>query len=150
MWRFKRKHPEIPEAGVDQSWSMFQGEYDGKPLIARANVALKPFVGHPKYSHQVGVAVPFRSPDENGFPPSEEAAELMDIEDKICSELEVGNESLFAAVITTGGMREFVFYTSNPQTVEVKLKKLRDTIESHTVQGMIKPDEDWGVYRQLV
>jgi predicted DNA-binding protein with PD1-like motif len=64
--------------------------------------------------------------------------------------LEVGNESLFAAVITTGGMREFVFYTSNPQTVEVKLKKLRDTIESHTVQGTIKPDEDWGVYRQFV
>jgi hypothetical protein len=150
MWRFKKKHPEIPEAGVDQSWSMFQGEYDGKPLIARANVALKPFVGHPKYSHQVGVAVPFRLPDENGFPPSDEAAELMDIEDKICSELEVGNESLFAAIITTDGMREFVFYTSNPQTVEIKLKKLRDTIESHIVQGMIKPDEDWSVYRQFV
>jgi uncharacterized protein DUF695 len=150
MWRFRRKHPEIPEAGVDQSWSMFQGEYDGKPLIARANVALKPFLGHPKYSHQVGVAVPFRTPDENGFPQSEEAAEFMDIEDQICAELEVGNESLFAAVITTGGMREFVFYTSNPKGVEVKLKNLKETIHGHTIQGMIRPDEHWDVYRQFV
>jgi hypothetical protein len=150
MWPFKRKHPEIPEAGVDQSWSMFQGEYDGKPLIARANVALKPFVGHPRYSHQVGVAVPFRTPDENGFAQSEEAAELIEIEDQICAELEVGNESLFAAVITTGGMREFVFYTSNPEAVQVKLKNLRETIQGHTIQGMIRPDGDWDVYRQFV
>ena len=150
MWRFKKKYPEIPEAGVQQSWSMFQGEYDGKPLLARANVALKPFVGHPNYLHQVGVAVPFHTPDENGFPTSEEAAELMDIEDKICAELEVGNESLFAAVITTGGMREFVFYTSNPKKVELKLKALRDTIASHDVQRMIKDDKDWSVYRQFV
>jgi hypothetical protein len=150
MWPFKTKHPEIPEAGVDQSWTVFQGEFDGKPLIARANVALKPFVGHPKYSHQVGVAVPFRTPDENGFPQSEEAAELMDIEDKICSELEVANQSLFAVVITTGGMREFVFYTSDPKGVEVKLKNLRETIHGHTIQGMIRPDHDWDVYREFV
>lgn len=150
MWLFKRKHLEVPEPGVAQSWTMFQGEYDGKPLIARANVALKPFVGHPRYSHQVGIAVPFRSPDENGFPMSDEAAELMDIEDRICSELEGGNESLFAVVITTGGMREFVFYTSNPQGVEVKLKNLSETIQGHTVQGMVKPDKAWTVYNQFV
>ena len=150
MWRFKRKHPDIPEAGVDQSWSFFQGEHDGKPLIARANVALKPFAGHPRYSHQVGVAVPLHTPDENGFPAAEEAAELGDIEDQICSELEIGNESLFAAVITTGGMREFVFYTSNPQVVEAKLRNLREIINSHTIQGMIRPDGHWDVYREFV
>ena len=150
MWRFKRKHPEIPAAGVEQSWSMFQGEHDGKPLIARANVALKRFAGHPKYSHQVGVAVPFRAPDENGFPQSEEASEFMEIEDQICAELEDRNESLFAAVITTGGMREFVFYTSNPQGVELKLKSLNEKIHSHTIQGMIRPDEHWDVFRQFI
>ncbi len=151
MWRrFKKKPPEIPDTGVDQSWSMFQGEYDGEPLIARVNVGLKPFVGHPKYSHHVGVAVPFLASDENGFPQSEEAAELMGIEDQICAELEVGNESLFAAVITTGGKREFIFYTSNPEGVEVKLKNLKDKIHGHTIQGMISADDNWDVYRQFV
>ena len=150
MWPFKKKYRDVPESGVEQSWSMFQGEYDGKPLIARANVALKPYAGHPKYSHQVGVAVPLKSPDEHGFPGSDEASELNDIEDRICAELELGNECLFAAAITTGGMREFVFYTRDPQSVEQKLKHLREVIESHTVQGLIKPDEDWGVYRQFV
>jgi hypothetical protein len=129
---------------------MFQGEYDGKPLIARANVGLKPFIGHPRYSHQVGVAVPLRAPDGNGFPSSEESAELTQIEDKLCSELTNGNESLFAAVITTGGMREFVFYTSDPKRAELKLKNMRETILSHTLQGMIRDDEEWSVYRQFV
>ena len=94
--------------------------------------------------------MPFHTPDENGFPAAEEAAELGDIEDQICSDLEVGNESLFAAVITTGGMREFVFYTSDPQGVEIKLRNLRETIKSHTIQGMIRPDGDWDVYREFV
>lgn len=68
MWPFKKKHLKIPETIIEDSWSLFQGEWDGKPLIARVNAALKRFTGHPQYQHQVGVAVPFRSPDENGFP----------------------------------------------------------------------------------
>jgi Family of unknown function (DUF695) len=150
MWPFKKRHPEVPTEGVSESWSMFQGEDNGKPLIARANVGLKPFVGHPRYAHQIGVAIPLRAPDENGFPSSDESAELTDIEDKLCAELTGGNESLFAAVITTGGMREFVFYTSDSKSAELKLKKISETILTHTLQGMIRDDKEWSVYRQFV
>ena len=150
MWPFKKKYRDVPESGAEQSWSMFQGEYDGKPLIARANVALKPYAGHPKYSHQVSVTIPLKNPNEHGFPGSDEASQLNDVEDKICAELERGNQCLFAAAITTDGTREFVFYTGDPQSVERKLTHLREIIESHTVQGKIKPDEDWDVYRQFV
>jgi hypothetical protein len=64
--------------------------------------------------------------------------------------LEDRNESLFAVVITTGGMREFVFYTSNPGAVEAKFKEVRQKVQSHQIQGMIRPDENWDVYRQFV
>ncbi len=47
-------------------------------------------------------------------------------------------------------MREFVFYTSNPEGVEAKLKEVAQKVHSHQIQGMIRPDEDWGVYRQFV
>lgn len=149
MWPFKKKHPNIPDT-IEDSWALFESEWEGKPLIARVNSALKSFIGHPQYQHQVGVTVPFRSPDENGFPPSDESAELTEIEELLCSKLETRNESLFAAVITTSGMREFVFYTCNPKGVEAKLKEMTQTVQSHRIQGMIRPDEDWGVYRQLV
>jgi hypothetical protein len=149
MWPLKRKHPNIPET-IESSWALFKGEWEGKPLIARVNSALKRFSGHPQYPHQVGVAVPFRSPDENGFPPPDESAELAEIEEMLCSKLETQNESLFAAVITTAGMREFVFYTSNPKSVESKLRELEQTVRSHQIQRMIRSDEDWGVYRQFV
>src|SRR5688572_29390113 len=150
MWPFKKKPKDVPETGVEQSWTMFQGESDGKPLIARVNAGLKPHMGHPNFSHQLGVSIPFQKPDQNGFPQSEEAAELMDIEDKICAEFEAGNQSLFAAVITTNGIREFVFYTSNPEAVRTKLEKLKGEVRSHSVQGMIKHDADWNTYREFV
>jgi hypothetical protein len=150
MWPFKKKPKDVGKTGVEQSWTMFHGEFDGKPLIARANAGLKPHVGHPNYSHHVGVSIPFQNPDQNGFPQSDEAAELMNIEDKICAELEIGNQSLFAAVITTNGMREFVFYTSNPEAVQTKLEKLKGEIRSHSVQVIIKHDANWNTYREFV
>lgn len=149
MWLFKKKHTKIPETKIEDSWSMFSGEHNGKPLIARVNTALKRYAGHSQYQHQVGVAVPFRLPDDNGFPSSDEASELAEIEDLLCLELETQNESLFAAVITTGGMPEFVFYTSNSQSVEDKLKALTKRVHSHQIQGMIRPDANWDVYRRF-
>jgi hypothetical protein len=126
---FKKGHPKIPAGKIEESWSFFEGEHNGKPLFARANLALKPYIGHPEYQHQIGVAMPFNSPDEHGFPSAQESLELNQIEDMLCAKLEDDNQSLFAAVITTGGMREFVFYTRNPQSVKVKLREVTQTVK---------------------
>jgi len=42
MWPFKKRQPEVLAEGVRESWSMFQGEYDGKPLIARVTNSSRP------------------------------------------------------------------------------------------------------------
>lgn len=146
MWLFKKKHQKIPEGGL---WNFFEGEWEGKPLIARVNTALRDFVGSPEYQHQVGVTIPLRAPDENGFPQAEESSELNKIEDLLLSELKPDDGCLFAAVITTGGMREFVFYVSDPYNVQVTLRRVADSVQSHKVQGMIREDEDWSVYRSF-
>ncbi len=53
------------------------------------------------------------------------------------------------AVITTGGMREFVFYTRGPLSVEQRFEKLRRQISTHEIQLIIQPDKAWGVYSEL-
>ena|SRR6516165_6279490 len=58
-------------------------------------------------------------------------------------------QCLFVAIITTSGMREFVFYTRDPEQVRKRFEEVRTGITSHQIQLMIQPDEGWSVYAQL-
>jgi hypothetical protein len=141
---------DLDTLNVEDSWTVCEGKYNGKPLIARVNIGLQPLVADSRYQHRIGVAVPFKSPEADGFPSGEESWKISEIEDLLAGELELHHESLFAVVITTNGMREFVFYTSDPQAAERKLTALAERIDSYQVQRLIEPDTDWSVYRQFV
>lgn len=149
MFGFGKKYPPIDEIDAEKGWQVAQGEYNGKVIFTRFNAAYRPIVGHPEYGHQVGIAMPFRAPLSTGLPSPEEGAELQQVEDALCAELETGKESLLVAVITTGGMREFVFYTSAPKRVQEKFERLKTRITTHKIQLMIQPDQSWDTYRRF-
>jgi len=89
------------------------------------------------------------APEPTGLPSSAENAELGEIEDAICRSLQEQAESLLVAIITTSGMREFVFYTRAPQQLQRRFEQLRNHITSHEIQLMIQLDKTWGVYEQI-
>ena len=118
-------------------------------MFVRTNTAYRNFRGVIGYEHQVGIAVRLICPEPSGLPSSTECRDLDAIEDAICDLLEAGAESLFVAVITTSGMREFVLYTRSPEQVKQKFEELRSRVKSHEIQLMIQPDKDWKVYARL-
>ena len=149
MWPFKRKSPTPDHLPVDGPWALAEGEHNGGTMIIRTNTGYRDFKIVPGYEYQVGIAVPLRNPEVTGLPGAAEGAVLGEIEDTICSSLEEQVESLLVAVITTGGMREFVFYTRQPHRVEERVVKLRERITSHEIQLVIQSDRDWEIYAQL-
>ena len=147
--RLGRRYPKKNELALQDRWSVSQGEYDGKPMIVRLNTGVDPAVGHPEFAHQVGIAVPLHSPDQNGFPGPEESGQLDAIEDLLVARLGVARQCLHVATISTSGMREFVFYTSEPETAHKTLTQLESSGLSHELQHFIQKDPEWNVYRQL-
>ena len=118
-------------------------------MIVRSNRGYREFGGVRGYEHQVGIAVPLSKAETTGLPSSTEDALLGEVEDIICSSLEEQAESLLVAVITTSGMREFVFYTREPQRVRQRFEELRNRITSHEIQLLIQSDRTWRAYAQL-
>lgn len=118
-------------------------------MILRSNTGYRKLGSVPGYEFQVGIAVPLHAPETTGLPSWEENAELLAIEDAMCPALQEQAESLLVAIITTSGMREFVFYTHAPQRVELRFERIRERITTHEMQLMIQPDKDWQVYAQL-
>jgi hypothetical protein len=155
MFACRRRAPAaVPDGPISswkipERWSVDRGEKDGKPVFTRFNIGLKPFVGRPEFAHQLGIAVPLNAPTPHGLPTGAEALELNQVEDEIASRFLPGNESLFAGVITTNGMREFVLYTRDPQAALAKAAALAGDIRHHHIQFVIHDDPGWENFKLL-
>jgi hypothetical protein len=143
---FKKDPPTYPS---ESQWSVLSGKHEGKPMFIRRNDAARSLRGHPEYRFRVGIAVPLKAPDEHGLPNAEEMEQLNAIEDLVSSRLEDGKQSLMVFAITTGGMREFVFYSRNGEAAASTLEALRSEVHTHELQGYVAEDPKWSGYRQF-
>jgi len=100
--------------------------------------------------HRLGIAVPLKHPNADGFPDADESADLIRIEDSLCAVLEGEPEAVKVLVITTSGMREFVFYTARAEVTVAAVLVLKAAATSHELQTMMEHDPSWDVYRQFV
>jgi hypothetical protein len=149
MWPFKRSYPEKGSLDLTDDWSLSQGTHGSNAMIVRVNRGVAAAVRHPAFTHQVGVAVPLRAPDANGFPAPDEAAQVDAIEDLLVARLTPNRQCIHVATISTSGMREFVFYSSEPQATHESLEGLASEITTHEIQHIVQPDLKWRVYRQF-
>jgi hypothetical protein len=149
MWRFKHSYPEKKDLDIHERWSVSEGKHGTNLMIVRVNRGVAAAVGHPAYTHQVGVAVPLRAPDPTGFPGPEKSGDLGEIEDLLAASLCAERLCLHVATISTGGMRELVFYSSDPAATHSLLEQLAKQITTHAIQHIVQPDPKWHVYRQF-
>lgn len=144
--RFKKYRP-INEY-LDE-WIVTQGQNDGKPMLVRLKISLKDAIGHPDYKYQVGVAVPLISPTTDGLVKDNEAEVLTKIEDSLCDTLV---NCVLSAVITTNGMREFVFYAPEwkPEELDAQVKAVEAKQKTHQLQFMMQQDPGWSTFKALL
>jgi hypothetical protein len=144
------RKPRVSPFDAPDTWSVLKGRYEGAPMMIRIRTGVEPAVGHPDFGVQIGIAVPFNVPQEDGLPTPEEGAQLDAIEDRLQQELETTRRAALVAVITTGAMREFVFYAQSADWVRAWAGAFIDSVDSHEIQVMSRPDQDWSVYRELL
>lgn len=143
---FRKKHSSYP--AVSQ-WSVHHGEQDGKPLFIRRNDSAEQLASHPDYVYRVGIAIPLLEPNQEGLPTSEEMGSLNTIEDQLAGSLEVNQDSIQVLSITSNGMREFVFYSRNPEAVNKILSSIGEDFPQYEFQYYINEDKEWHLYKQF-
>lgn len=134
---------------LQESWSISTLKHDGKEYIVKCNAWLWNIVGDPSYPYKVGIAIPIKETDDNGFPVKTANVKLGKLEDLISDDMQKNNESLFAGSITGGGIKEFFLYTSNPEGAKKKFNKIKKIFKNYELQLNIRKDEKWDVFSQL-
>ena len=150
MWPFRKKYPPRNEIKLAEELTFFHGEQNGKPLVARFNARAKALIGHPEFTHQASIAVVLNTPAENGLTTDDENNQLRGIEAQLRDLLQQDNESLQVGAITTNGVKEYVFYTANPDGAKAKFEQFRARVSDHQLRFTIQPDAEWTVFKQYV
>jgi hypothetical protein len=145
---FRRTSQEPIAALPAGPWSVRDCQYEGRPMILRLNAGIAEHAGHRRFPVRAGIAVQFNRPDERGYPSQEEMARLDGFEEEFVERF-CGDDTTLAAVITTGGMREFLFYCHSEQAFRERFREWARTPKSHRIQMVIARDRSWDVYRTL-
>jgi hypothetical protein len=150
MGLLRRMPPRAPSrAEPEAAWTLLEGTYEGRPIFVRRNVALAVGGGDRTRPYQIGVTVPFLEPGAHGLPGAADFERLGPFEDTLAAILCHGGLCVFAAVVTCGGMREFVFYTDDPEAVKPRAQYIHEGFSAIDFQLMAQPDPSWAVYRAL-
>jgi hypothetical protein len=153
MASIERKWAPPGRLGVDldSNWANLKGEIEGELAVIRVNEGLKPVVGHPDYDHRVIVSILFNDIRDDGMPGSkDELNEIDQVEDVYRGALQASQESLLALVVTTNGRRDLIFYSSSaPGAINKFENDLQPLAETHQVELMVHPDENWELYQDF-
>jgi hypothetical protein len=138
-----------PLSDYPETWDIAEGIDGDNPIFIRTRSLIKEAVGHPEYPFQIGVAVPLKHPTPDGLPTNQEAHLLNDIEDKLTKVL---TTSVLVMIITTSGMREFVFYekTWRPEELEAQVKSVNKEHPDHQLQFIMKHDPNWSIIKPFL
>jgi hypothetical protein len=133
-----------------QRWGVAQAERDGTPILVRFNETAGEWTGHADLPIKLGFAVPLNRPNEGGMPDAAENAELLAIEDVICRQVSSTAIGLHVLTLTTGVMKEWIFYVVPGADIAKLHADIRNQVSSHDVQCMADKERGWQSYRGFV
>lgn len=140
-------HDHDHDHGHDD-WDAYFSEIDDSPASILVNLAARDAAPDAEYTWLVLATVSFQSPDENGFPSSEESERLDPIEDSLITSLESTGKARFVGRITTQGRRTLSFYATSGEgwsTVSAAA-----STPSYSFEIEAQPDEDWEFYINML
>ena len=116
-------------------------------MLVRMAEAYRGGRGLAGYDHHVIVGVTLRNPTPAGFPSAAEGDDLERFELNLCQALEAEEESLCVLVVTNQGIRDLIFYTSNPGGATQRLESAAPTLMPYAYEVAIEPDAQWEIYQ---
>jgi len=135
---------------LQECWGLYEKQHEGNPLRVRLNEGIEDYVCHPRYMHQVCIAVPLNNIDENGFPFPEECKLLDELEMLLKEKLEQQQISIFAAVVTSNGFRVFILYTYQPDFCLNVISEINQDWIYHPISSTTQEDRNWETIEDLI
>ncbi len=138
-----------PDTVPKDSWSISNAQRAGRPLLIRRNDGLAAMANRAPYATRLTVSVTFHHPDDQGMPSGEESFALGSLEDSLTNQLTARAGSVFAAVVTGEGRRDYVFYTKAPAEADSLAKQIVQGQPGIAASVRSESDPSWSGYQGI-
>jgi hypothetical protein len=132
----------------DGAWFSAEGGAKDRPTLIRARQDILPLLPVPALSSRIVLSWSCRSPIEAGLPSAEDYEEIASFEETLLSFVEEG--AILAFVVTSGGIVEYNFHTSDQDWFIERLNEALSDKPPMPIEISAEDDPDWTEYRALM
>lgn len=125
------------------SFAVFQGQMDGRPLIAMIDTALREYNEKSTVPWFLSLSTPLTNPNPRGWPTPEDANDLNGWEDKVGEELSKETNLVFVGRVPWNGHRELLYYISHASSSAKRLQRLIDEGSTRPFTFRCERDDKW-------
>ena len=143
MWLFNKKINSSANKDMPESFSVLQGQRNGRPFLATINMASKNYEYKKEYPWCLGISIEFKKPTANGLATAKELKELEPFEDKFCDLIASKGKFQYIGASNWYEHRELIFYTTDPKELAVELQKMMDSKPEWLFNFMGRRDPKW-------
>jgi hypothetical protein len=134
----------IPEGRKsDESFSVFEGEMDGRPLIATIDMALLGYESRAALPWFLSLSTPLIEPSKDGLPTPGDSISLNEWEDSVEKRIAAACQFVYVGHVTWNGSREVIYYIDRHEPVASLLRKLNDDRATRPFAFVCERDEKW-------
>ena len=128
------------------NWLVAMSDIDGLPAAIRLRADVKSFIASGNHRHYLRVVWEISDPDENGLPSDHEIQRLESFEDHLCRAVEANDDAILTFVITSDGLRQWLFYSKDLEESEHRINQLPQEEERYPIELTAKEDASWSEY----
>lgn len=133
------------------NWSLKEWRSDTSPEVRVFRKNLDPSVaaGSPTHPFVCYLTFQYAPKDQSGLPSPEDADRLVEIEQRDLPALEARNLSVLVGVVLAGGVKDFIYYTSDQNAFLEVAAGIRDMHSEFELGCEVGPDKEWSHYANL-
>jgi len=127
--RNRQKKSQAKQINVSQdgSFSIMQGEVDGRPLFALIDMRLRDFADKQRFPFFLSLSTSLSNPTSEGLPTRSDADNLNAWEEAVEARVQSASIFVFVGRVTWNGHRELLYYVGDQQSTIETLKTLPGT-----------------------
>ncbi len=145
-WLIRKKRRKDDES----RWMIAEGEDAGFPLIYRIRTTFPPGIDTSKYPTLLAIHWDIQTLTDRRMPSPKEQARMEQLEDLLTEGLGSIGQSYLTAVVTGNGVREWQWYTRDPQEALSRINATLSGKEPFPIKIIADEDTEWSAYHDMV
>ena len=135
-----------PKSSIPGDWDFYSLLVDDEPASIFVNLAERQVAPDQVYGHMGYLRIRMRSPREDGLSSQEEFETLAALEDDVVPFVEAKGRARFVGRNTSGGHRDFYFYTRSPKAFDKAIEKRMQRHAAYSFESRTREDQAWNTY----